>query len=201
MVQGRRLPRRGSSDVALVLAPEGVSLTTTDSASTVRFDELAAMTTRPDGARHLTARDGYVVSVEPTLHPGLTPEQVAQEIDARVPAHLVVPLPARDPSRIPQPVASQTGRSRRGRAAREGRPRTAADRAGEIVRRVTSMVAFGGIGLFVLLMAAVGFSEGVESGLAEDWTLASVFLAVALVLLVAAGWDVRKLVRVLRQHD
>ena len=104
-VTGETFPRTGS-DVALVIGDEGVTLTTTHGVVTVRFSDCVAMTTRPDGARYVTGADGFTVSVEPTLHPGLTADVVARLIDARVPGELTIQLPARDPESIPKPVAA-----------------------------------------------------------------------------------------------
>ncbi|MET9386567.1 insulinase family protein [Streptomyces sp. NPDC002928] len=93
--------------VTLTIGTEGVSLTTPRGPVTVRYDSCAAMTTRPDGARSLTGRDGFCVSIEPTLYRGVTPERIAA-VDASVPPSAVVHMPARDPEQIPQPRKRQT---------------------------------------------------------------------------------------------
>jgi hypothetical protein len=84
-----------------------VSLLVPGGPVTVRYDACAAMTTRPDGARHLTGLDGFRVAVEPTLFRDVTAERIAV-LDASVPAAAVVPLPARDPERIPRPRERET---------------------------------------------------------------------------------------------
>lgn len=69
---------------------------------TVRYDSVAALTTRPDGARSLTGLDGFHLTIEPTLYRSVTEERIAA-VDAGVPAAARVPLPARDAEQIPRP--------------------------------------------------------------------------------------------------
>ncbi|MDN0195156.1 insulinase family protein [Streptomyces sp. S.PNR 29] len=102
VVTGTRHPSLEDDRVTLVIGTEGVSLSTPGGPVTVRYDAVAAMTARPDGARALTGLDGFTVSVEPTLYRGVTAERIAA-IDAAVPHAAVVPMPAREPERIPQP--------------------------------------------------------------------------------------------------
>jgi predicted Zn-dependent peptidase len=102
-VAGRAFPRIGHEGVGLVLGDDGVSFTTSQGPSTVRFGDCEALMTRPDGGRELIGRDGFRVVVEPTLYAGLSAALVAELVDTRVPADRVVPLPARDPDDIPQP--------------------------------------------------------------------------------------------------
>ncbi|WP_416972347.1 M16 family metallopeptidase [Streptomyces sp. 4F14] len=102
--------------VTLTIGPEGVCLATPGGPVTVHYATCAAMTTRPDGSRTLTGHDGFSVTVEPTLFKGVTPDRIAA-IDAAIPSHLVVHLPPRDPSTVPQPrraVPSPPGRSTSG---------------------------------------------------------------------------------------
>ncbi|MCQ9132133.1 M16 family metallopeptidase [Streptomyces hilarionis] len=118
-VTGTRHQSLEDDDVTLVIGAEGVSLLTPRGPVTVRYDACAAMTTRPDGSRALTGHDGFSVTVEPTLFRGVTPERIAA-LDAAVPRQATVPLPARDPDRVPQPrkrtaaPASGSGRSTAG---------------------------------------------------------------------------------------
>ncbi|KUN76250.1 M16 family metallopeptidase [Streptomyces griseoruber] len=101
-VTGTRHPSLEDDKVTLVIGAEGVSLLTPRGPVTVRYDAMSAMTVRPDGARALTGHDGFSVTVEPTLYKGVTPERIAA-LDAAVPPTAAVPMPAREPDRIPQP--------------------------------------------------------------------------------------------------
>jgi hypothetical protein len=121
-VTGTRHASLEDDRVTLVVGAEGVSLVTPSGPVTVRFDAVAAMTTRPDGARSLTGLDGFVVAVEPTLYRGVTPERIAA-IDAAVPAAAVVAMPARDPERIPRPGRPEPRGRRNRSAASAGRRR------------------------------------------------------------------------------
>ncbi|MGW0884992.1 insulinase family protein [Streptomyces sp. NPDC002671] len=104
---GTEHPSLEGEDVTLVIGAEGVSLSLPRGQVTVRYDACAAMTTLPDGARVLTGLDGFRLAIEPTLFRDVTPERIAA-LDAAVPATAVVPLPARDPERIPQPRKRET---------------------------------------------------------------------------------------------
>ncbi|MFD3614877.1 M16 family metallopeptidase [Streptomyces sp. NPDC058676] len=101
-VTGTRHQSLESDEVTLVIGTEGVTLTTPAGPVTVRYDAVAAMTARPDGARALTGVDGFAVTVEPTLYRSVTPERTAA-IDAAVPEAAVVRMPARAPEQIPRP--------------------------------------------------------------------------------------------------
>ncbi|MFF8483971.1 pitrilysin family protein [Streptomyces sp. CAI-85] len=119
-VTGTRHVSLENEQVALVIGAEGVSLVTPRGPVTVRFDALAAITARPDGARVLTGHDGFVVTVEPTLFKGVTAERIAA-IDAAAPADAVVPLPARPEEQIPRPrTPEKPPRDLRGTARRWG---------------------------------------------------------------------------------
>jgi zinc protease len=85
----------------IIIGPEGVSHAIGEEIATVRFDACAAMLCWPDGARQVIGLDAISVAVEPTLYVGL-PAAISW-LDAQVPAHLRVEMPARDPKRIPQP--------------------------------------------------------------------------------------------------
>ncbi|MCN9241445.1 insulinase family protein [Streptomyces sp. RY43-2] len=114
-VVGTRHPSLEDDDVTLVIGEQGVSLLLPGGPVTVRFHSCAAMTARPDGARELTGLDGFRVAIEPTLFRGVTAQRIAA-LDAAVPAELVVPLPARDPERIPRPRERQSGARAAGNA-------------------------------------------------------------------------------------
>ncbi|MFK4101375.1 M16 family metallopeptidase [Streptomyces sp. NPDC019531] len=101
-VSGTLHPSLEDDDVTLIIGATGVTLSTPAGLFTVRYDACAAMTTRPDGVRHLIGLDGFQVVVEPTLFGDVTEERIAV-LDAAVPAAAVVSLPARTAEQIPQP--------------------------------------------------------------------------------------------------
>ncbi|MEU0273367.1 insulinase family protein [Streptomyces sp. NPDC006307] len=101
VLPGRRHAYRTDSRAALIVGAEGVSLVSPGNRASVRYDQCAAMLVYADGGRSLIGLDGMSVPVEPTLYE-LTPDALAP-IDAAVPQHVVVPMPARSPDRIPQP--------------------------------------------------------------------------------------------------
>jgi zinc protease len=78
---------------------------------TVRFGECEVMLAWPDGARRLIGRDGFVVTVEPTLW--TDGSSLPSRLDAGVPADRVVPMPERSAADIP---AARTSRYERVRA-------------------------------------------------------------------------------------
>ncbi|WP_208301622.1 insulinase family protein [Streptomyces sp. KS 21] len=103
LVGGRRHPAVADPGVFLRLAEDGVSRVSPGQRVTVRFAECSLMQAYPDGARHLVGHDGFTVTVEPTLYHRITPAELAV-IDAAVPPSVVVAMPPRHPSRIPQPA-------------------------------------------------------------------------------------------------
>ncbi|MFE0513433.1 M16 family metallopeptidase [Streptomyces sp. NPDC058964] len=165
-------------DVTLVIGAEGVSLLLPDGPVTVRYDACAAMTTRPDGARVLTGLDGFRVAVEPTLFRDVTAERIAA-LDAAVPADAVVPLPARDPERIPRPRERETGQTPVHQAGGDAGGKTAAPDLrrlpGWFVLLVAAEVVFG----LGLLIAVVQTSDSAH----EAWIhLARAILPTTLVI-------------------
>lgn len=127
--------RSRESDRRLHIGPEGISVAEAVAgqgprAATVRFDEVAAMTAWPDGARHLIGYDGITVRYEPTLWHA-TPAITAQ-LDAAVPPDRVITLPARSPEEIPQPDQDgRAGSRRRERSGGGGRPGGSGPTGGE----------------------------------------------------------------------
>lgn len=101
-VSGTLHPSLEDDDVTLIIGETGVTLSTPGGLVTVRYDACAAMTTHPDGGRHLIGLDGFQVAVEPTLFGDVTAERIAV-LDKAVPAAAVVPLPARAAEEIPRP--------------------------------------------------------------------------------------------------
>ncbi|TPX05074.1 insulinase family protein [Schumannella luteola] len=104
-VQGARYPRIGDPTTVVVIGNDGVSQTTPHGAATVLFDSCVGYLTWPDGARTLLGADGFRVSVEPSLHLGMTAETIAA-LDAAAPQGAVIPLPPRAPDEIPQPPSA-----------------------------------------------------------------------------------------------
>ncbi|MGW6847527.1 M16 family metallopeptidase [Streptomyces virginiae] len=103
VVGGLRHPAVADSGGLLRLAEDGISQVAPGRRATVRYTECSLMQVFPDGARHLIGHDGFAVAVEPTLYHRITPAELAA-IDAAVPPSVVVSMPPRDPSRIPQPA-------------------------------------------------------------------------------------------------
>lgn len=141
-VNGREFARLdGEGWPRLAVADNGVSLLWTDAHITVRYHEVAAMLTWPDGGRRLIGRDGLSVDVEPTLYAGID-EAAIRTIDGAVAAAAVVPLPPRDPDQVPRPAPpepqeAQGGRGRRAaRQAAPAAPPKPLGRTGNIVRVV-----------------------------------------------------------------
>ncbi|MCI0690075.1 MAG: hypothetical protein L0Y54_22990 [Sporichthyaceae bacterium] len=102
VVAGRTMRSRDwQQATSLVVGASGVSLTDGTNAITVRFDECAVVLAWPDGRRSLIGSDALGLNVEPTLwRDGLA---ATAEIDRRVRAALVVPMPARAAADIPKP--------------------------------------------------------------------------------------------------
>jgi hypothetical protein len=87
----------------LIVGPAGVTRLRGSHRLTVRYAECAGMLAYPDGGRVLFAPDAVTVEIEPRLW--RLPPGVLAAIDAAVPAHQVVHLPARDEDAIPKPPA------------------------------------------------------------------------------------------------
>ncbi|MCX5405143.1 insulinase family protein [Streptomyces sp. NBC_00335] len=100
LVEGRRFTMYGEELVSLIVAEEGISLVSTDSRITVRYEDCALMRIYPDGGRSLVGTDGFTLAVEPTLFK-ITEADLAP-LDTGVPAAVVVRMPARDPGQIPR---------------------------------------------------------------------------------------------------
>ena len=162
-VTGRRFRSRVDPDVALVHAPDGVSLSAPPGPLTVLYADCVALLRWPDGARRLLGADGVAVHVEPSFFP--LPAQVAAVIEAAVPPGLVVDLPARDPDEIPRLSRITSLRSRVRRA--RGRLRARVDRSK--LRRGT-----GGVVTTVLLGLAGVFAAALAVDLRSWPALAAV---------------------------
>ncbi|MCO5973821.1 peptidase M16 family protein [Actinoallomurus soli] len=94
----------------LIVGPDGVSRVQGSRRVTVRFSECEAMLAWPDGGRRLIGRDGFSLTVEPTLWAGGS--SLAALLDDAVPAERIVPRPQRSPDRIPRPTTTRYQRVR-----------------------------------------------------------------------------------------
>jgi len=101
-VAGVDYASREQGGAHLIVGSEGVSIASERACVTVRFDGCAIVRAWPDGGRHLVGLDGLMVAVEPTLYEGA--DDVAERLDALVPAALRVDQPPRDPDRVPKPA-------------------------------------------------------------------------------------------------
>jgi zinc protease len=138
----------------VVLGEEGATVIDGESVATVRFAECLVMLAWPDGARQLIGPDAIAVRLEPTLHHGLPAAIPA--VDARIPPHLRVLMPARSAGQIPvpqpRPVAAK---------APAGRFAAPDDRRGLIL----NLAIFAPVALitgFVAIGIAAGWIEGGE---------------------------------------
>lgn len=100
-VTGRRRQALADPGTVLVVGDEGVSLVSERQRITVRYAECSLVQAYPDGARHLVGHDGFTLTIEPALY-GIDPAALTP-LDAAVPPGVVITMPPRDPSRIPQP--------------------------------------------------------------------------------------------------
>ncbi|WP_405489789.1 M16 family metallopeptidase [Streptomyces sp. NBC_00096] len=135
IVEGRRRPAVADDAVSLIVGAEGVSVVAPDDRATVRYADCVLLRTFPDGARHLVDRNGFSVTVEPSLY-RIDPAELAV-VDASVPPSVVIAMPPRDPARIPRAT-------RPGAAAAWRNPRSGLFAA-----------AIWGLGALAVVMAAV----------------------------------------------
>ena len=99
-IAGERYPSLDDSWQALVVGSDGVSWVLEAGPVTVRYDEVVAALTWPDGAIHLIGPDSMTARIEPTIHD--LPDGLLDNVRDRLPADVLVMLPARDPAAIPQ---------------------------------------------------------------------------------------------------
>ncbi|GAA2621994.1 hypothetical protein GCM10010399_61500 [Dactylosporangium fulvum] len=132
----------------LVVGAEGVSLRHGDHSATVLFQECAICLAYPDGGRQLIGNDSITVRVEPTVQH--VPPDVIRQIDEAV-APVTVWLPARDPSKIPQPGQSSPST---GAPAGQAQPRIGTGRlVGAVIVLMLSVIACGCSGLWTWAVA------------------------------------------------
>lgn len=152
-VSGQTFASLSGDGTAIVIGHDGVSVTYPGGQSTVLFRDTVAMASWPDGARQLTGRDGFHVSIEPTLHP-VTPAALAQ-IDTSVPGPLHIRMPARDPERIPVPRV-ESSPTRQGSGSPAGRPTMG--RAVRLLRQTAAWV----LSIIALILVVSGVTMIVD---------------------------------------
>ena len=101
-VSGSTHPGVEGHDGRLVVGEEGVTAHLGGIRSTVRFDDLALVTSYADGGRHLVGTDGFQVEVEPTLY-RLAPGTL-ERLDEAVDLARVVRVGPRHPDDLPRPA-------------------------------------------------------------------------------------------------
>jgi hypothetical protein len=94
----------------LVVAGNQTALTGATSRIIVDHHDVAAMLRYPDGGRCLIRKDGYQLTVEPSLWRGGA--AAVASLDAVLPATVQVGLPARNAAEIPRPRVDQRQRRR-----------------------------------------------------------------------------------------
>lgn len=159
-------------DGRLIVGPDGISRVSESGPLTVRWADCAAMLTWPDGARQIVCADAIVLHIEPTLF-DMHPETMAV-IDAAVPADRQVPMPARDPGRIPQP-----------RTVREAREHLARPKRAwwEVpLMALSGLAALGVGGLTLLLTIGMFVSPSSED---EQWLWGVVVVGWLLTVILA----------------
>jgi hypothetical protein len=171
-VAGTHHRARGAERTTLIVGDDGVTLLTGDGPVTVRYEQCAAELRWPDGGRRIIGVDGMTVPVEPTVwRIGL--ETVAS-IDSRVPPAAVIPMPARDPARLPRPAAFGTATPRQ---------KVLLVVLGVIA---TSLATCNGV-------ATVAFGTD-PTTMTEDWVLVGVVWG-AVAAAVAAIWVIARRIR------
>ena len=183
----------------LVVAGDGVSLVQPGGPVTVLFRHLAAALSYPDGGLRLIGTDGFLVPVEPTFH-GID-ARTMERLHAAIPRELVVPMPARDPERIPRPEvkrpeprARRRAESRTGHRAAESRAERPPARRGP-VRTTVGVVLLLVTCLFltVAIGSAVDAYENTDPELSRgDLVGTTVFV---LVLTGFLAWPTWRLLR------
>ena len=163
VVEGAEFGSRDPEAGVLVVGQHGVSLRGREGGVTVLFRDVVAVLAYPDGGRRLIGRDGFSVGVEPTLHP--VDATHLRLVEGRVPPELVVPMPPRDPERMPRPAAPERRPGRRHTERSDDRPVRGPVRSA--ARRVVQWVLVAA-SLFLLLVAVVA-TDGAARGL-EDMT-------------------------------
>ncbi|MFJ5531530.1 insulinase family protein [Streptomyces sp. NPDC093261] len=171
-VTGRRFASVRGDGTALVVGDDGISLTArakdgAEEAVTVHYRACAAMLSWPDGGRRLVGTDGLVIEVEPGLY-GVDAHTMAA-VDAAVPPHAVVWLPARQ--QRPAPQAARAPEAGAGTSAGSAPAR----RTG---RQTAALVVFGLLGGFFAFLALLFtvFGAGDPETTTGEWAAIAGFL-------------------------
>jgi predicted Zn-dependent peptidase len=191
-IAGERYPLQGSDVHAIVIGDQGACAVSPQGARAVRFADCQAVLAYPDGARILIGPDAMQVAVEPTLFEGLTPAVIVA-LDACLPQHLFIRMPARPESEIPhiQPRPDMAVPPQRG-------------------RNVFALLTIGLLGILITLMLgsvaleatlAVGIPHA-ETGIATTvfdllpmWFMTAALLAGSVAMFIAAVRRRRELQR------
>ena len=88
----------------LVVGEEGLAVGSGERWRTVEVGDVAGVLAFPDGGRHVIRRDGWGISVEPTMW--RRGRAAVTRVDECLPSGLVMVLDARDPSVLPRPASA-----------------------------------------------------------------------------------------------
>lgn len=179
-IHGDTFASLSQDGTAVVVGPDGVSLTYPGGRSTVLYRDAVGLLAWPDGARQVTGRDGFVVTIEPTVHP-VDPATLGR-IDHAVPGGLHVRMPARDPGRIPVPQVAPKPTRGRASAPRSGPPM---GRVARLLRQTAAWV----LSILALILVVTGISILAAPDPSQDETVGTgVFSLVLAALFAGCSW-------------
>lgn len=91
-----------ATSAALLVDESGVQVGSPGAWQRIELDDVAGVLATPDGARHVIARDGWALAVEPTMWSG--GPRAVEMLDLLVPDAMHLPVAPRDPSAVPRPM-------------------------------------------------------------------------------------------------